>query len=147
MSAGPSWSTLPATTAATLRTMPVARLRALAALVGGAAGALARAGAEQALPARPGQWPWATFAINLLGSLALAWLTTRLTEIVAPTRYVRFLLVSTDLPLLPMAVDARLRIEAAVDEVDGAVARGLVTLEIARLASGADVAAVHRRPG
>lgn len=91
MSARPLWSTLPVTTAATLRTMPVARLRALAVLVGGAAGALVRAGAEHALPARPGQWPWATFAVNLLGSLVLAWLTTRLTEMVAPTRYVRFL--------------------------------------------------------
>jgi fluoride exporter len=72
--------------------MPVARVRALAVLAGGAFGALARAGAGRALPARPGEWPWATFAVNLLGSLILAWLTTRLTEMVAPTRYVRLLL-------------------------------------------------------
>lgn len=91
MSARPLWSTLPATTAGTLRTMPITRLRALAVLVGGAAGALARAGAEHAVPARPGQWPWATLAVNLLGSLVLAWLTTRVTEMVAPTRYVRLL--------------------------------------------------------
>jgi PII-like signaling protein len=53
----------------------------------------------------------------------------------------RFPDVSTDLPLLAMAIDARRRIEAALDDVDRAVPRGLVTLEHARLASGLDVAA------
>jgi PII-like signaling protein len=52
----------------------------------------------------------------------------------------RFPDVSTDLPLLAVAVDARRRIEAALDDVDRAVPRGLVTLEHARLASGPDVA-------
>jgi PII-like signaling protein len=52
----------------------------------------------------------------------------------------RFPDVSTDLPLLAMVVDARRRIEAALDDVDRAVPRGLVTLEHARLASGGDVA-------
>lgn len=72
--------------------MTHARLLALAVLAGGAAGALARAGASEALPARAGAWPWATFAVNIAGALILAWLTTRLTEMVAPTRYLRFLL-------------------------------------------------------
>ena len=53
----------------------------------------------------------------------------------------RFPDVSTDLPLLAMAVDARRRIEAVLDDVDRAVPRGLVTLEHARLATGGDVAA------
>jgi len=52
----------------------------------------------------------------------------------------RFPDISTDLPLLAVAVDARLRVEAALDEVDRAVPRGLVTLEHARLATGDDVA-------
>ena len=68
------------------------RLRTLAILAGGAAGALARAGVGEALPAHGGQWPWATFTVNVAGALLLAWLTTRLTEMVAPTRYWRFLL-------------------------------------------------------
>jgi len=67
-------------------------LRTLAILAGGAAGALARAGVGEALPAHGGQWPWATFTVNLAGALLLAWLTTSLTEMVAPTRYWRFLL-------------------------------------------------------
>jgi PII-like signaling protein len=47
--------------------------------------------------------------------------------------------VSTDLPLLAVAVDARERIRAVLDDVDRTVSRGLVTLEAARLASGDDV--------
>jgi PII-like signaling protein len=52
----------------------------------------------------------------------------------------RFPDVSTDLPLLAVAVDTHERIRAVLDDVDRAVPRGLVTLEVARLASGADVA-------
>jgi fluoride exporter len=69
-----------------------ARMRALAVLAGGAAGALARAGVAEALPHEPGTWPWSTFTVNVAGAAALGWLTTRLTEVVAPTRYWRFLL-------------------------------------------------------
>jgi CrcB protein len=72
--------------------MSVARVRLLAILVGGGLGALARAGLAEALPARPGSWPWATFSANIAGALLLAWLTTRLTEMAAPERYARFLL-------------------------------------------------------
>lgn len=61
-------------------------------LTGGAAGALARTAVAEALPHAPGTWPWATFSVNLVGALLLAWLTTRLAEMVAPTRYWRFLL-------------------------------------------------------
>jgi CrcB protein len=67
-------------------------MREAAILAGGAAGALARAAAAELLPREPGGWPWATFAVNVAGALMLAWLTTRLTEMVAPTRYWRFLL-------------------------------------------------------
>jgi fluoride exporter len=72
--------------------MSTAQLRVVSILAGGAIGALARAALEAALPHRPGAWPWATFSVNLFGALLLAWLTTRLTEMVAPTRYWRFLL-------------------------------------------------------
>jgi CrcB protein len=67
-------------------------VQALSILVGGAIGALARGGIAKALPHAAGAWPWATFSVNLLGALLLAWLTTRLAEMVAPTRYWRFLL-------------------------------------------------------
>jgi PII-like signaling protein len=51
----------------------------------------------------------------------------------------RFADVSTDLPLLAVAVDARERIRAVLDDLDRAVPRGLVTLEQARLATGEEV--------
>ena len=37
------------------------------AAAGGAVGALARWGVATALPSSPGEWPWATIAVNLLG--------------------------------------------------------------------------------
>jgi fluoride exporter len=70
----------------------VARVRTAAILIGGAAGALARAGVAEALPTRPGAWPWGTFVVNLFGAVLLGWLLTRLAERVAPSRYWRFLL-------------------------------------------------------
>jgi fluoride exporter len=66
-----------------------AHLRTAAILTGGAVGALTRAGAGRAVPVQPGHWPWATFAVNIAGAAILAWLTTRLAEMVAPTRYWR----------------------------------------------------------
>ena len=55
----------------------------------------------------------------------------------------RFPDVSTDLPLVACAVDSRERIEALLDDVDGVVADGLVTLEHARLAAGDELAEVE----
>jgi fluoride exporter len=66
----------------------------VAILVGGAAGTLARAGVAEALPHSAGTWPWATFAVNLLGALLLAGLTTRLSELAAPAPYWRPLLAT-----------------------------------------------------
>ena len=72
--------------------MSTVRLRTISILIGGAAGALARAAVAEALPHAPGTWPWATLSVNVVGALLLAWLVTRLDELVAPTRYWRFLL-------------------------------------------------------
>ncbi len=47
---------------------------------GGFVGAIARAAVTQALPARPGHWPWATFGVNVLGCLLLGYFATRLQE-------------------------------------------------------------------
>jgi fluoride exporter len=67
--------------------------RELAAIfVGGAIGALARYGLAEALPRDAGTWPWATFAVNIAGALALGYLTTRLQERLPPTAYRRPLL-------------------------------------------------------
>lgn len=57
---------------------PVSRSRAarlagfaLLVAVGSSLGTLARASIELAVPTPPGAWPWATFGINLVGSLLL----------------------------------------------------------------------------
>jgi CrcB protein len=55
--------------------------RELAAIfAGGALGALARAELGEALPTHPGQWPWATFVVNIVGAALLGYFTTRLQE-------------------------------------------------------------------
>jgi fluoride exporter len=56
------------------------RLELGAIALGGAAGALARVGLSQAFPPTPGGWPWVTFAINLLGTLALGFLIAYLQQ-------------------------------------------------------------------
>jgi CrcB protein len=38
---------------------------------GGAVGALGRVGLEQAWPTAVGNWPWATFAVNVIGAFLL----------------------------------------------------------------------------
>jgi fluoride exporter len=83
---------LPAVVRGLRDTFSAAQLRVLAILVGGAAGALLRAAVGRALPVTPGHWPWATFTVNIAGAIVLAWLTTRLAEMVAPTRYWRLLI-------------------------------------------------------
>ena len=49
--------------------------------LGGGLGAAGRYGVSLALPAKPGEWPWATFSINVAGSLLIGllagWLSTR----------------------------------------------------------------------
>jgi CrcB protein len=55
--------------------------RELAAIfAGGFIGAVLRALAVDALPHEPGEWPWATFVVNIAGAFALGYFTTRLQE-------------------------------------------------------------------
>jgi fluoride exporter len=55
--------------------------RELAAVfAGGFLGTVARAELAEALPYSTGQWPWATFAVNIVGALMLGYFATRLQE-------------------------------------------------------------------
>ena len=72
--------------------MKVDRRELAAIFLGGAIGALARYGLAEALPHEAGTWPWATFAVNVAGALALGYLTTRLQERLPPSAYRRPLL-------------------------------------------------------
>lgn len=67
--------------------------RELAAIfAGGFLGAIARAELAQALPADDGQWPWATFLVNVLGAFLLGYVATRLQERLPLSAYRRPLL-------------------------------------------------------
>jgi CrcB protein len=60
--------------------------------VGGFAGAVARAELAEALPYRVGQWPWATFLVNVVGAFLLGYFATRLQERLPVSAYRRPLL-------------------------------------------------------
>ncbi len=51
-----------------------------AVFVGGAVGALARAGFEELAAPDPGHWPWPTFTVNIVGAFLLGIFVTRLLE-------------------------------------------------------------------
>ena len=57
--------------------------------VGGMAGAVLRVWIGERLVSGPGQWPWAVFMINITGSIALAYLATRLQERLPQSTYRR----------------------------------------------------------
>lgn len=59
---------------------------------GGFVGAVARAALVEALPHDTGQWPWATFTVNILGAFAVGYFTTRLQERLPLSTYRRPLL-------------------------------------------------------
>ncbi len=63
-----------------------------AVFAGGVLGALARAEVSQSLPAHTGEWPWATFLVNLVGAFLLGYFTTRLQERLPLSAYRRPLL-------------------------------------------------------
>jgi CrcB protein len=51
-----------------------------AVFAGGAVGTLLRAGLSVAWPLPASQWPWPTFAVNIVGAFLLGYFTTRLQE-------------------------------------------------------------------
>lgn len=59
---------------------------------GGAIGGALRTALEQAAPAKPGSWPWTTFAVNIVGCLLLGYFVSRLQERLPVTAYRRPLL-------------------------------------------------------
>jgi CrcB protein len=64
-------------------------VRILAIAAGGALGTLARYVVGRAIPAPLTGFPWRTFSVNVVGSLALGVIITLVTERWPPTRYVR----------------------------------------------------------
>ena len=77
----------PRKTAAEWFSEPARRIVAIAA--GGALGTLARYGVERGVVVSATGFPWATFAVNIAGSLLLGVILTVVAERWPPTRYVR----------------------------------------------------------
>jgi CrcB protein len=69
--------------------IPEAPLRLAAIAAGGALGTLARYGADRALVPAPLGFPWATFVVNVTGSVQLGLMVTRVVERWPPSRFVR----------------------------------------------------------
>jgi fluoride exporter len=67
----------------------VDRRELLAILVGGGIGGALRAGAVELAPAASGDWPWATFGVNVAGCLLLGYFVTRLQERLPLSAYQR----------------------------------------------------------
>lgn len=83
-------SSAASTSVTMLRPRTRMRERLLVAIfVGGAIGALGRAGLEKAFPATDQSWPWATFMVNILGAAMLGYFVTRLQERLPPSTYPR----------------------------------------------------------
>lgn len=57
--------------------------------LGGGLGAIARYGLGRAWPAGPGGFPWATFAVNVLGCFAIGVLMVLITDVWVAHRLVR----------------------------------------------------------
>ena len=96
--------------------MRVDRRELAAIFAGGVIGALARLGLVEALPSTPGQWPWATFVANVVGTLALGYFTTRL--------------LRRRVPVVTLIVDTPARIDRWFAIVDALTDEtGLVTSE------------------
>jgi fluoride exporter len=73
--------------------MPSVDRRELAAIfAGGFVGAVARGLLARAWAVDPGSWPWATFAVNVLGAFLLGYFVTRLQERLPQSAYRRPLL-------------------------------------------------------
>ena len=112
----------------------------LAIFAGGVAGALARAGLAEALPWDGHGWPWATFLVNVAGTLMLGYFATRLQERLPPSTYRRPLLGTglcgalTTFSAVQVEVLKLIRhheLAIAVGYTGGSLAAGLVGVHLA----------------
>jgi CrcB protein len=118
--------------------------------VGGTVGALGRYGLATAWPARPGQFPWATFVTNLSGCLLIGVLMVLATEVWAPHRLLRpFLGVGVlggYTTFSTYAVDVQRLVGAGAARTGGVYLLGTLVAAVAAVYLGVGLARLATRP-
>jgi len=123
--------------------------RELAAIfAGGCVGALLRALVVEWVPAAPGAWPWATFAINVAGAFLLGYAVTRLQERLPLSAYRRPLLGTGFCGALTTFSTMQLELLGMLDHGRTALAGGYAAASVAAgfLAVAAATKLVRRVP-
>lgn len=110
--------------------MRVDRRELAAIFLGGVIGALARLGLVEALAPTPGEWPWATFTVNVLGALALGYFTTRLQERLPLSAYRRPFLGTGLCGALTTFSTMQLELLEMLDHGNGALAAGYAAASV-----------------
>jgi CrcB protein len=106
--------------------------RELAAVfVGGFVGAILRAELALALPSNAGEWPWATFLVNVVGAFLLGYFTTRLQERLPLSAYMRPLLGTGLCGALTTFSTVQIELLRMIDADEIGLAMGYATASIA----------------
>jgi fluoride exporter len=105
--------------------------RELAAIfAGGVAGAVARAQLVEWLPHDTGEWPWATFIVNIAGAFLLGYFTTRLLERLPLSAYRRPALGTGLCGALTTFSTMQVELVYMLDDGEFALAAGYATASI-----------------
>jgi fluoride exporter len=113
--------------------MRIDRRELAAIFVGGMLGALGRFGMVEALLPHPGQWPWATFIVNVAGAFVLGYLSTRLQDRLPLSSYRRPFLGTGFCGALTTFSTMQVELLDMLDDGAGGLAAGYA---IASLAAG-----------
>lgn len=112
--------------------MPAVDRRELGAIfAGGFVGAIARAALGKALVHGPDQWPWATFAVNVLGAFMLGYFATRLQERLPLSAYGRPFLGTGICGALTTFSTMQVELLRMIDGGDWGLAAGYTTASVA----------------